>query len=63
MTRNLIDPSTYSWSPWLPAPGYLSRVFVTKGKYKAAVLKAADQYSVKRVLKDPPDIEVLSVRV
>lgn len=32
-------------------------------KYEAAVLKAADQCSVKRVLKDPPDIEVFSLRV
>jgi ribosomal protein S12 methylthiotransferase accessory factor len=27
-------------------------------KYRAAVLKAADQCSVKRVLKDPPEIRV-----
>jgi putative redox protein len=31
-------------------------------KYREAVLKAADQCSVKRALKDPPDIEITSVR-
>jgi len=30
-------------------------------KYREAVLKAADQCAVKRVLKDPPDIEVRTV--
>lgn len=30
-------------------------------KYREAVVKAADQCAVKRVLKDPPDIEVRTV--
>ena len=30
-------------------------------KYREAVLKAVDQCAVKRVLKDPPDIEVRTV--
>jgi putative redox protein len=32
-------------------------------KYREAVLKAADQCAVKRVLKDPPEIEVRTVSV
>lgn len=32
-------------------------------KYREAVLKAADQCAVKRMLKDPPEIEVRTVRV
>ena len=32
-------------------------------KYREAVIKAADQCAVKRVLKDPPDIEVRTVSV
>jgi len=31
-------------------------------KYKEAVLKAADQCAVKRVLKDPPEIAVRTVK-
>jgi ribosomal protein S12 methylthiotransferase accessory factor len=30
-------------------------------KYREAVIKAADQCAVKRLLKDPPDIEVRTV--
>jgi len=30
-------------------------------KYREAVLKAADQCAVKRVLKDPPEIEIRTV--
>jgi len=30
-------------------------------KYREAVIKAADQCSVKRILKDPPEIEVQTV--
>lgn len=31
-------------------------------KYREAVLKAADQCAVKRLLKDPPEIEVRTVK-
>jgi ribosomal protein S12 methylthiotransferase accessory factor len=30
-------------------------------KYREAVIKAADRCAVKRLLKDPPDIEVKTV--
>ncbi len=32
-------------------------------KYKDAVIKAADQCSVKRVIKDPPEISVITRKV
>ena len=32
-------------------------------KYREAVLKAADQCAVKRMLKDPPEIEVRTLKV